>query len=77
MQQAKMQSAARFFRAFTDHPATVGENYLQHLCFAMRFSIRLFAAAGAAMIHAIVPAWFETTASDLIKRMYEDLNRRH
>ncbi len=77
MQQAKTHPALRLVRAFTAHPANVGENYLQHFCFATRFSVRLFAAAGAALIHAIVPALFETTASDLIERMHDDLNHRH
>ncbi len=66
-----------FLQSFTAHPASVNESYFQHLCFAARFSIRLFAAAFAALVHAIVPAWFETTASDLIKAMHDDLSSRH
>ena len=77
MEQTRTHPVLRFVRAFTAHPATVGESYLQHFCFALRFSLRLFAAAGAALIHALVPACFETTASDLIKRMHDDLSQRH
>ena len=33
------------------------------LFFAARFSLRLLTAGSAALIHALIPAWFETTAS--------------
>lgn len=63
--------------AFTDHPARVGESYGQHFVFALRFSLRLLGAAGAAFLHALVPAWCETTASDRIHEMHRDLSNRH
>lgn len=62
---------------FTAHPASVGENYRQHFMFAARFSARLLAASAAAMLHAIVPAWFETTASDQIRALQRDIDGRH
>src|SRR3546814_7556813 len=37
---------------FTDHPATVGETYWQHLGGAWGFSWRLMAASLACLIHA-------------------------
>ncbi|WP_348524089.1 DUF6356 family protein [Phaeobacter sp. J2-8] len=40
---------------FTAHPASVNESYGQHLRFALRFSGLLFLAAGAALVHAILP----------------------
>ena len=62
---------------FTDHPAQVGESYGQHFMFALRFSARLFFAAGAALIHALIPALCETTASRCITNMHKDLTARH
>ncbi|MBM7066029.1 DUF6356 family protein [Actibacterium sp. 188UL27-1] len=62
--------------AFTDHPASIGESYWQHFGFALRFSGRLFVAGGAALIHAVVPALCETTASRCIRAMHDDLTRR-
>lgn len=69
--------APTFLHAFTEHPASVGETYLQHFVFATRFSLRLFGAASAALIHAIFPALCETTASRLVNAMHADLNNRH
>lgn len=61
---------------FTGHPNTVGETYLQHLAFAAWFSARLFAAAFAALIHALLPFLFEKTASRIIAELYEQTRDR-
>ena len=71
------QRSAGFVRSFIDHPASVGESYLGHLFFAVRFATRLLAAGCAALVHAFIPAWFETTASDQICKMHADLVSRH
>ncbi len=63
-------------QAFTQHPASVDETYLQHLCFATGFSIRLFGAGLAALIHAILPFLFEKTASQAICRMHDHIVNR-
>ena len=63
-------------RAFTQHPASVDETYGEHLLFASRFALRLFAAGGAALIHAILPFLFEKTASNLIRQMHNDIVNR-
>ncbi|MEL7212753.1 MAG: DUF6356 family protein [Pseudomonadota bacterium] len=65
-----------FLASFKAHPASVGENYFSHMLFAARFAGRLFALAVAALIHAIVPAWFETTASDQITAMAAEMVAR-
>ncbi|MGI1661717.1 DUF6356 family protein [Palleronia sp. KMU-117] len=59
-------------RLFLDHPESVGETYGQHARFAFGFSFRLFGAACAALIHAILPWTFEKTASTIVA----DLHRR-
>lgn len=66
-----------FFRGFVDHPASVNETYLQHALFAGRFSLMLFAAGGAALVHAVVPSLFETTASQIIAKLYAQMQARH
>lgn len=63
-------------RIFTDHPASVGESYLEHAAFASRFSLTLFGAALAALIHAILPFTFEKTASTTVARLYERTRNR-
>ncbi|MCG6857416.1 MAG: DUF6356 family protein [Salaquimonas sp.] len=57
-------------RMFITHPQSVDESYLEHFGFAMRFSGLLFAAAGAALIHALVPCLFEKTASGIVRQLY-------
>ena len=63
-------------RAFTEHPASVDETYFAHMRFASRFSFRLFAAAAAAGIHAVLPFLFEKTASNQIKAMFAEIDGR-
>jgi hypothetical protein len=60
-----------FARIFLDHPASVDETYLQHMGFALRFAFWLFVAAGAALIHAVIPAACEKTASKITARLYQ------
>lgn len=65
-----------FSRIFLDHPAKVDETFLEHMVFALKFAGLLFAAAGAALIHAIIPCLFEKTASGIIARLYERTHNR-
>lgn len=74
--QQKKTGRRGLVSSFTEHPASVGESYLQHYFFATRFSGRLLAAAGAAFMHALVPAWFEKTASQHIGKMHQELTDR-
>ncbi len=61
---------------FTRHPHDVGETYAAHFAVAAGYSVRLFAAAFAALVHAVLPFLFEKTASNAIKGMYADMIRR-
>lgn len=77
MSQQEASIATRsFLSAFRDHPASVGETYPEHMAFAMRFGARLFCAGAAAFVHALIPALFETTASDTVKAMHAEINSR-
>jgi hypothetical protein len=62
---------------FTNHPHAVGESYSEHFDVAMRYSGRLFIASFCAFIHALLPFAFEKTASTMIRKMVDDMNRRH
>ncbi|MEM9106218.1 MAG: DUF6356 family protein [Pseudomonadota bacterium] len=62
---------------FTDHPQSVDETYLEHLRFAAGFSGRLFLAACAALVHAILPFCFEKTASNMINAMHHRMHNRN
>ena len=56
---------------FTDHPATVGETYWQHLGAAWGFSWRLMAASLACLIHALLPFLFVRTGSRAISELHD------
>ncbi len=62
---------------FLDHPAKVNESYLQHMVFALRFAFWLTLAALAALVHALIPALCETTASRILKRLHTKIESRH
>lgn len=63
-------------RVFLDHPRSVDESYLEHAAFAGRFSLRLFAAAFAALVHAVIPSLFERTASRIVGDLYARTHNR-
>jgi hypothetical protein len=63
-------------RLFTEHPASAGESYLQHLGVATRFGLSMVAAGLACLVHALVPFWFERTGSRCIDRLYEQMAAR-
>jgi hypothetical protein len=62
--------------AFTTHPDAVGESYGETFGVAMRYSLRLFGAAFAALVHAFLPFLFERTASTAIKAMHAEMASR-
>ena len=63
-------------RLFLSHPRTVDESYGEHFLFALGFAARLFGAALAALVHAIIPCLFETTASRMIRQMHDRIASR-
>lgn len=63
-------------RIFLEHPAKVDETFLEHMAFALKFAGLLFAAGGAALVHAIVPCLFEKTASGIIAKLYAKTHNR-
>ena len=65
-----------FSKVFLDHPRSVDESYVEHAIFAGRFSMKLFAAAFCALVHAVIPAAFEKTASRMIAEMYAKTHNR-
>jgi hypothetical protein len=58
-------------RLFTDHPASVGESYLQHLCVAASFGAQMMLGAAACFLHAILPFAFRRTGSECIEQLHD------
>ncbi len=56
---------------FTEHPASVGESYLEHTAAALSFAGPLFIASLCALAHALLPFLFEKTASRIVSRLHD------
>ena len=63
-------------KVFLDHPRSVDETFGQHFIFAFGFSMTLFIAAFAALLHAFIPVACEKTASTMIAEMYAKTHNR-
>ena len=65
-------------RAFTEHPASVGESYTEHLAQAACFGVRMIGAGIACLVHALLPFLFERTGSAAIAELHDRMivNRR-
>ena len=57
--------------AFTEHPASVGETYGEHMGMACGFATRLLLASLACYVHALLPFLFVKTGSRAIAELHE------
>ncbi len=64
-------------RFFTDHPATVGESYGQHMRSALRSVVPPGGAVVTCTVQAFVPALSETTASRTVTRLNDEITDLH
>lgn len=63
-------------RLFFQHPRSVDESYFEHFRFALGFGSALLLAGMAATVHALLPFLFETTASQIVRRLHARINNR-
>lgn len=65
-------------KLFTEHPASVGETYGEHLVMASGFGIRMVLGGMACLIHGLLPFLFVKTGSAQIAGLHETMvaNRR-
>ena len=61
---------------FLDHPNAVGESYGEHFFKASRFGIVLMRTGAACLLHAVVPALHQDTASRTVSTLANDLSSR-
>ena len=59
-----------------DHPATVGESYLQHMGSANYFGSRMILAGLACLLHGVLPFVFTKTGSQTIELLYQHMVTR-
>jgi hypothetical protein len=62
--------------SFTEHPASVGETYGEHFRSACTFSASMISGGLACLIHAIFPFLFASTASVMVRKLYERMVAR-
>lgn len=62
-----------FSKLFLDHPRSVEESYGEHFGMALRFAGLLVLAAGACLLHAIIPGLCRTTGSDIIRKLHDEM----
>ncbi len=58
-------------RAFTEHPASVGESYFQHMGMAFSFSAKMLGAGLACALHGLFPFLFVKTGSNCIDHLHD------
>lgn len=65
-------------RLFTDHPASVGETYGEHLAMATGFGVRMILGGFACLIHGLLPFLFVRTGSAQVSTLHDRMvaNRR-
>ncbi len=61
----------RLTKLFTEHPASVGESYLQHMASATSFALRMVGAGLCCFIHGLLPFLFVKTGSNTVARLHE------
>ncbi|WDI33025.1 DUF6356 family protein [Hyphococcus flavus] len=57
-------------RAFTEHPASVGESYTQHMGMAFGFGAKMVTAGFACLLHGIFPFLFKCTGRNCIEELH-------
>jgi hypothetical protein len=63
-------------RPFTEHPASVGESYGEHMGQAVCFGTRMVFAGLACLVHGVLPFLFVRTGSRTIAELNDRMSRR-
>jgi len=66
------------YKIFSDHPASVGETYLQHCRHALGFGWIMLRGSVGCFLHALFPWAHTRTGSQTVTRLYDRMviNRR-
>lgn len=56
--------------SFTEHPASVGENYFEHLRHASGFAGSMLKGGLACLVHAVLPFLFTKTGSGVVATLH-------
>ena len=73
---ARLKRAGLVDRLLFAHPRTVGESYAEHAGIASRFGATMVMGGVKCLVHAVLPAVFERSASDCVAKLNGELTRR-
>lgn len=62
-----------FRRLFLDHPASVGESYVEHFGVASHFGLKMVSGGLRCTAHALLPFLWKTAGSDTISQLHAEL----
>ena len=68
--QLRRDFATMIKRAFTEHPASVGESYFGHLGCALSFSGKMVGGGLVCLLHGFFPFLFVKTGSKCIEELH-------
>ncbi len=60
-------------RAFTEHPASVGESYFQHMGMAFGFGGKMVLSGFACLLHGLFPFLFVCTGRKCIEDLHHQM----
>jgi hypothetical protein len=63
-------------RLMTEHPSAVGESYVQHLVFAIRFGMTMILGGLACCVHGICPFLCTSTGSRIVLALHGRIRSR-
>ncbi|MCG8509550.1 MAG: DUF6356 family protein [Rhodospirillales bacterium] len=61
----------KLLKLFTEHPASVGETYREHMGVAFSFSGAMVAAGIACFLHGLFPFLFTSTGSRTVSALHD------
>ena len=62
--------------SFTEHPASVGENYAEHFVMSWGFGLAMLRGGLACLVHGIFPFLCTSTGSGTIRALHERMAKR-
>ncbi|MEM0907813.1 MAG: DUF6356 family protein [Pseudomonadota bacterium] len=60
-------------KAFTEHPNSVNETYVEHMGVATSFGVRMILGGLACLVHGLLPFAFTRTGSRTISELHEKM----
>ena len=60
-------------KLFSDHPASLGETYSEHLVHATSFGVRMVIGGLACIVHGLLPFLFVRTGSQQITTLHSKM----